>query len=192
MIRKCGAWPVLILSLMLTSVCWGSEYDFRQTRWGMSQAEVLASEPIEPAQKSENLIRYETEVLGKNVDLLFSFVDDKLVGASYRLHENYLVSDHFIRTYSEFQKALREKYGNPKEDNIMWVNNMYQNARSKRGLALSLGHVIYDSAWDTAKATIRCSLREQNYNILCQVDYRSRAFDYLMKFAQQEKKTDPF
>jgi hypothetical protein len=193
MIRKCGALAILILSLVLTkNVCWGSDYDFRQTRWGMSHNEVLASEEIEPVEKSDNLIRYNTEVLGKNVDLLYSFVDDKLIGASYRLNDNYLVSDHFIRTYSEFQKALREKYGQPKEDNITWVNNLYRNAESRRGLALSLGHVIYESAWETTNTTINCSLREQNYNVLCQVEYLSKEFNYLMKFAQQEKKTDPF
>ncbi len=192
MIQKCVAMSVLILTLVLTSVCWGSDYDFRKTRWGMSQNEVLGSEEIVPVEKSDNLLRYSTEVLGRNVDLLFSFVDEKLIEASYRLTENYLVSDHFIRVYSEFQDALREKYGVPQEQSITWVNNLYKKDRSKRGLALSLGHVAYNSAWKTANTVITCSLREQNYNILCLVEYRSAEFDHLMKLARQEKKSDPF
>ena len=90
-------------------VSWGESYDFRNTRWGMSEEEVIASETIKPIEHNAEMVKYKTQILGKNVELLYLFAQNKLIGSSYKLDENYLNSDHFRRTYFEFKKALKEK-----------------------------------------------------------------------------------
>ena len=48
-------------------------YDFRNTRWGMSRSDVLASEPDKPIVQTDRQIGYFTTILDKNIYLAFVF-----------------------------------------------------------------------------------------------------------------------
>jgi hypothetical protein len=184
----------LMLSLLTQSVIvWGENYNFRYTRWGMTQKEVIDSEKkLDPVEKTENLIKYKTQILGKNVELLYLFSHNKLIGSSYKLEDNYLNSQHFISTYKKFREALTRKYGQPNEDTMSWLNDTYKIDRKKWGLALSLGHTKYVSLWDTQKTNIKSSLREANNYVLCSIEYRSADFSYLFSETNKEDEFDPF
>lgn len=173
-------------------ICWGADSDFRRARWGMTQAQVLATEDLTPAEQHNDKVRYSIEILERNVDLYFTFADDKLIGAFYKLKDNYLNSNHFIRTYNQFKTALEKKYGPPKDEKTIWSNNFYKHAGVKRGLALSLGHVKYYSLWETGNTTIKCSLQETNYDILCLVEYNSKEYANLSKMVTVKEGLDPF
>jgi hypothetical protein len=54
------------------------EYDFRNTRWGMSRDDVLASEPSAPVVQTDSQIGYTTKILDKNIYLAFVFNNDRL------------------------------------------------------------------------------------------------------------------
>ena len=58
---------------------------------------VAAEEKIDPVERTENMITYKTQLLNRNVLLHYLFVQDTLVGAIYKLDDNYLNSDHFIQ-----------------------------------------------------------------------------------------------
>ena len=88
---------------------WGDTYNFRYTKWGMTPDEVVASETMEPIEKDEKMIRYKTQILDKNVELLYLFAQNKLIGASYKLDENYLNSERFIKTYTRFKEQLKKR-----------------------------------------------------------------------------------
>jgi len=181
---------------------WGENYDFRYTRWGMTKEQVMASEEkMDPIEKNENMITYKTQIIGKNVVLYYLFAENKLIGALYRLDENYLNSQHFIQTFFEIKDALMKKYGQPSTEVTNWLNDTYRNVRKKWGLALSLGHVEYASLWKTENSTIECSLREEDYNVLCLVGYwnieYSRLSEEIEKLdksegIKKEVKLDPF
>jgi len=194
---------VFVISLMTQSkISWGENYNFRFTRWGMNQEEVIASEEkMDPVEKNEDLIRYKTRILRKNVELHYLFSEDRLVGAIYKLDDNYLNSEHFIQTYIEFKEALMKKYGQPSSDTTNWLNDTYKNERKKWGLALSLGHVEYASLWKTQNTAIECSLGEVNYYVLCLVEYWNTEYSHLSKkiklgdkldIIKKEDKFDPF
>ena len=128
--------------LSQTSLSWGENYDFRLTRWGMTQNNVIAAEEkMYPVKRSDNMITYKAQVLNRNVLLHYLFVQDKLVGAIYKLDDNYLSSGHFIKAYNEFKQKVTEKYGPPSKESTNWLNATYRNDRKKWGLALSLGHI---------------------------------------------------
>ena len=172
---------------VLANLSWGENYTFRNTRWGMTADEVIAAEPkLDPVEKSENMIKYKTRVLGKNVELVYLFSQNQLAGSSYRLDENYLNSEHFIASYRNFKAALTRKYGPAKVDRTNWQNDAFRYSNNRKGLALSLGHVEYLSSWETPSTTISCSLREENYYILSSVVYRSKEFS----LPQAESKSD--
>ena len=106
----------LILFFLITmaaqvKLSWGDTYNFRHTKWGMSPEEVVASEKMAPIEKDEKMIRYKTQILDKNVELLYLFAQNKLIGASYKLDEIYLNSERFIKTYTRFKEELIKKYG---------------------------------------------------------------------------------
>jgi hypothetical protein len=193
MLRKLLTIIYAISLLTSWKLCWGENYDFRHARWGMTQNDVLAAEEkMDPVERTENMISYKTQVLNRNVMLYYLFVQDKLVGAKYQLVDNYLNSDHFIRTYLQFKQILTEKYGPPSEEYTNWLNDTYRNNRKKWGLAISLGHTEYATFWKTQNTTIECSLREENYNVLCKMEYWSIEYSYLLEEAKKEGEMDLF
>ena len=176
-----------------SELSWGENYDFRLTKWGMTQNDVVsAEEKMDPVERIANMITYKTQILNKNVILHYLFVQDKLIGAIYKLDDNYLNSDHFIQTYNQFKQIVTKKYGPPSREITNWLNATYKYNRKKRGLALSLGHTEYMSLWKTQNTTIECSLREQNFNVLCLLEYWSIEYSHLLKEGKKEVKIDLF
>ena len=171
---------------------WGDTYSFRYTRWGMTPEEVIASETMAPIEKNEKMIKYKTQILDKNVELLYLFAQDKLIGASYRLDENYLNSERFIKTYARFKEELIKKYGQPNKEITHWKNDAFKSDRSKWGIALSLGYLEYFTFWETPGTTVSCGLKENNYNVLCSVEYWSMEFSNLLDKNKNGDKPDPF
>jgi predicted porin len=159
----------------------------------MTQSDVISSEEkMDPVERTENMITYKTQISNKNVLLNYLFAQDKLVGAFYKLDDNYLNSDHFIQTYLQFKRILTEKYGLPSEEFTNWLNDTYRNNRKKWGLAMSLGHTEYATFWKTQNTTIECSLREENYNILCILKFWSIGHSHLLEEGNKESKMDLF
>lgn len=191
-LRKLLILVLIISPLVHGKPSWGENYSFRYTRWGMTQEDVITSEEkMDPIEKTENMITYKTQILGKNVALHYLFVENKLVGAIYKLEDNYLNSQHFIQTYLRFKEVLVKKYGPPNRETTNWLNNTYRNVRKKWGLALSLGHVEYYSSWQTQNTTIECSLKELNYFVVCSIEYWSVENSHLLKQIEQEDRLDP-
>ena len=179
--------------LSQTGLSWAENYDFRLTRWGMTQNDVVAAEEkMDPVERSENMITYKTQILNRNVKLHYVFVQNKLVGAIYKLDDNYLNSDHFLIAYNQFKQKVTEKYGPPSRNTTNWLNDTYKNNRKKWGLALSLGHTEYVTDWETQNTTIACSLRQQNFNVICLLEYWSVEHSHLLKEAEKEIKIDVF
>ena len=174
------------------NLSWSEEFTFRRTIWGMTAEEVISSESnLEPVEKSDNLIKYKTPVLGNNVELVYIFVQNKLTGSLYKITENYLNSQHFINSYRKFKSALARKYGPAKVEETNWQNESLRNISSKKGLALSLGYVEYFSSWETPETTISCSLKEENYYVICSIVYRSKELSGLQQEAKKEDELDP-
>ena len=174
------------------NLVWAENYNFRNTRWGMTQEEVIAAETMDPVEKDKNAITYKTRVLEKDVALRYVFAQNKLIGASYMLDDNYINSEQFIQTYAQFKKELIKKYGQPVKDITQWKNDAFKKDRSKWGMALSLGYLEYFTFWETPVTTVSCGLKEKNYQILCSVEYWSLEFSNLLDKNKNEDKPDPF
>jgi hypothetical protein len=189
----------LIFLICVISLCahassgWGENFNFRYCKWGMAAEDVIASEKkLEPVESNPNIIRYKTEILGRHVELAYLFSQNKLIGSFYKLDDNYLNSNHFLTTYNKFKAALTEKYGFFADETTHWTNDTFRNVSQKKGLALSLGQVEYFSDWDTPSTRINLSLKEENYYVLCVIEYWSKEFAYLSEEAKKEDAIDPF
>jgi len=193
MLRKLLTLVFAIGLLTQWELSWGENYDFRLTKWGMTQNDVISAEKkMDPVERTENMIVYKTQISNKNIILHYLFAQDKLIGAIYKLDDNYLNSDHFIQTYLQFKQVLTNKYGPPSREITNWLNDTYRNNRKKWGLALSLGHTEYAAFWETQNTTIECSLREEDYNVLCIVEYWSIGHSHLLEEGKKESKMDLF
>ena len=194
MFRKFLTFVFIISIVTQWKISWGENYNFRHTRWGMTEEEVMATEKngSTAIEKNKNMIKYKIQILDKNFVLIYLFVQNKLIGSLYKLDEKYLNSEHFIQTYIELKEELMMKYGQPNRETTNWLNDTYRNARNKWGLALSLGHFEYITLWETQNTTIECSLRAENYNVLCLVEYWSVEYSHLSKEINKEDKLDPF
>jgi len=140
----------------------------------MAIQQVKDSEKLEVALADDNALGYKIKVLGKNIYLVYFFVDNKLVRARYTLAEEHTNKDDFISDYKEFQNILIKKYGKPAKDNIYWRNNLYKKDQSNWGTAISMGHLSYFSNWDTQDTEIICFLNGDNFNVKCGVEYSSK------------------
>ena len=178
---------------LFTQPCRGEDGGFRNTKWGMSGEAVTASEEtMVPVEIGGDMIKYRSQLLGTNVELIYRFVQNKLIGASYQLIDNYLNSDHFLSSYKRFKEALTRKYGPPIDDRTKWLSTTFKNVSTKRGLALSLGHTEYSANWETPSTLIDLSLKEENSYVLCRLEYRSKEFAHLTDNINKEPALDPF
>jgi hypothetical protein len=192
MLKKYLALLFLISLIAQANLSWGDTYNFRYTKWGMTPEEVIASETMTPIEKDEKKIKYKTRILNKNVDLLYLFAQNKLIGASYKLDENYINSERFIKTYDRFKEELIKKYGTPKKDITHWKNDKFKSNRSKWGMALSFGYLEYFTYWEAPGTTVSCGLKEQNYYVLCSIDYWSMELSNLWDKNENKDKPNPF
>ena len=185
---------LLFIVGMVTQVklSWGDTYNFRHTNWGMTPEEVIASETIAPIEKDKTMIKYNTQILDKNVELLYLFAQNKLIGASYKLDENYLNSERFIKAYTRFKGELLKKYGLPTKEITQWKNDAFKSDRSKWGIALSLGYLEYFTFWEAPGTTVSCGLKEKNFYVLCSIEYWSVEFSNLLDKNKNAEKPNPF
>ena len=192
MFKKFLVFFFLIGMVAQVKMSWGDTYNFRHTTWGMTPEEVIASETMAPVEKDEKMIKYKTRILDKKVELLYLFAQNKLIGASYRLDENYINSERFIKIYNRFKEELIKKYGSPNKEITHWKNDAFKSDRSKWGIALSLGYLEYFTYWEAPGTTVSCGLKEENYYVLCSVDYWSMEFANLLEKDKYKQKLNPF
>ena len=180
------------LVVFFAELSFADEFNFRKTKWGMSIAQVKSSEPLDVAKENENLLGYKTNVIGKDVFVAYFFVDNQLVRARYVLAESHTNKNDFITDYNDFKEILTKKYGKPKQDETFWRNDLYKDDYSDWGTAISLGHLIYLSSWETQDTEINNMLMGENYDISCIVEYSSKNLKEIEKKAQEKKALDAF
>lgn len=181
-----------LLVVFFAELSFADEYNFRKTKWGMSIAQVKSSEPLDVVKEDENLLGYKTNVIGKDVLVAYFFIDNQLVRARYVLAESHTNKNDFITDYNDFKEILTKKYGKPKQDETFWKNDLYKDDYSDWGTAISIGHLVYLSSWETQDTEINNVLTGDNFDISCIVEYSSKNLKELEKKAQEKKALDAF
>lgn len=173
--------------------------DFRKAAWGMTQAQVLATEPVRPAEvRQENgevVVRYELPDSVKTADLngrlIYIFANDKLVRAKYVSNAEHSDLNDFIVDFRAVEPVLMEKYGEPVNERAVWENDQYQQERlpyldqdralpsdilpsdQNVGLSVSMGHLRLYTQRSGMRTKIVHTLTGENHRITHQIEYRS-------------------
>lgn len=161
-----------------TQVIEGSEnekYDFREATWGMSRAEVMQTEEGAPVFNSEYKIDYETEMLGFDSKISYTFSDDELIRASFQLLTKPKTNNEYIEIYENIQKELRKKYGKTFIDTIQHRDPSLTVDPEVNGNAVCNGELLYATQWDTQSSDIQLLLRGEDSECFLTIMYLSEA-----------------
>ena len=137
-----------------------SAYDFRNSRWGMTKLEVMALEALKPVSFSGPFITYQAPILGKEMHLIYEFIENRLVGAYYI----FVIRQKNDRL--EIRDLLERKYGPPESHR-------------------DSGPDDYHYAWQTSATEI--VLRPGRARD-CRIEYSSRKFHYLRLKKKENKR----
>lgn len=165
----------------------------------MTQAQVMATEPNQPAEvRQENgevVLKYDKYDSGKTADLsgrlIYLFANDKLVRAKYVSNAEHSDLNDFIADFRAVEPVLAEKYGKPADERAVWENDQFQQERlpyleqdraltsdilpsdQNAGLSVSMGHLRLYTQRSGARTKIVHTLTGGNHRITHQIEYRS-------------------
>ena len=183
LLKEDGSWEYVIDSNESTA----KEFDFRKTKWGDSVEKVKSSETatIVPEINDPNILGFTGSVAGLEGLIGYYFVNGKLWKGAYIFSETPSNRNMFIQDYSTIKNILIEKYGEPKDDDINWLNDLYTDDSSDYGLAVSIGHLNFYCLWEIGGTKIQMVLNGDNYKISHRLEYNNES---LKKLAIEEQK----
>lgn len=172
----------IALLCLFAGAAWAQDsdgYDFRKTKWGMTPAQVKASESMDPTAQGgtetyDLIILYSVSVAGLNTQLGYHFVSNKLVSGAYIIQESYVNRNQHIADYNKIKEILTRKYGPPSTDDVVWNNDLFKDDPQNYGTAVATGHLAYQSTWETPDTEIKLTLRGENFKVLHGVMYEDK------------------
>ncbi|MCP4897635.1 MAG: hypothetical protein GY906_11740 [bacterium] len=145
-----------------------SHIDFRKTRWGMSQEQVIGAEGRPPDDRdnddSEGML-FKDVVLGIECTIFYQFTDGKLTRAAYMFAEEHVNPNLYIQDYDRVKEVLVRKYGEPINSGEHWNQTLYKDNPEDYGRAVEVGHLSYVSNWIVPRTTINLILRGDNFEV---------------------------
>jgi hypothetical protein len=171
--------------------------NFRQASWGMSMGQIIKAEGKQPVDKQKSnssgldIISYKGQA--GNLECLYAyyFAEDKLVQGRYIFITDHSNNNLYIEDFNTVKNSLTEKYGKPSADQTIWNNDLYKSDRGEWGMAVSIGHLIFQTKWTLDDTEIILQLRGDNYHITHTVQYESTIKEHieLMKRAEEKAKS---
>jgi len=166
---------VVLILVSIFSLVFAQEYDFRSSSWGMTKQEVISHEKLKLIYNKSNHLGYMSKISGLKTSVLYTFSKNHLSSAGYMFREKHSNKNDYINDYEYIKKVLIDKYGQPIVDEKVWRNDLYKNDYQNYGLAVSIGHLRYDTQWETDKTKISLDLLGDNYKISMIVKYKAKA-----------------
>jgi hypothetical protein len=150
--------------------------DFRNVQWGMSKEEVKKYENSELTSDIEEGLGYQNlRVARFDTVLTYHFnVNNELFSAGYYLIHEHSNKNDFIDDFDYLKELLIEKYGEPKEDEIIWKDDLYKDDPSDWGMAIFTGDLIYKSLWENEDLIVELRLKGDNYKKEFTILYKSK------------------
>jgi hypothetical protein len=190
------AWLILLLLIALNSKIFANdEYNFRQTKWGMSKEEVIKNESSEPDKvfTKGDTLAYHSDIFGEKVLILYKFSFNKLVWAKYILYRYLFEKEKVIAPapivdFDIFDKKLINKYGKPEKKGVkISKENQKRYKQLEKGgndkdiiefmdKAIRDGNAEWYSAWKIKDTLILLHLHGNKGKINFEISYGSLKF----------------
>jgi hypothetical protein len=124
-----------------------------------------------------NLLIYQDYIGGFDCRINYNFLEDKLFQSFYLFNEKHTNKNLYIDDYEELKEILTKNYGKPKIDKVTWKNDLYKSDKQNWGTAISMGHLIYETSWETSTTKINLKLSGDNLEIIGYVIYLTLVYD---------------
>ncbi|HUT65352.1 MAG TPA: hypothetical protein VMZ05_04290 [Spirochaetota bacterium] len=194
---------LLVLFLFVAAFCslWGEEYDFRQTRWGMSVKEVRASEHWrllrkEGGEKEYRLV-YSASIAGLDGCIVYGFSEYKLRSAlySFSIEE----SGEALQKYRYLKDNITKKYGKPDSSKSIF------SEEKKRELGpfsfvlllplafrsndyLEKGQLVMETVWTTDFTYITLLVKKEDEKYLIEIGYEHKRWTDDRRKEEEERR----
>lgn len=132
----------------------GGKFSFRNTSWGMTQAEVKKSEEIQVHDSSDKMLLYHTVLNQKDAEIEYLFLNGKLTQATYTINEGYYDPADTYDDFVMFEEVLKNKYGKPNSVEKIGVGTESIRKSLSEPVAMSLGYLILKSTWNLKNTSI--------------------------------------
>ena len=179
--KKSPAILAFLIISVLTSQAFAQKdktHDFRNTRWGMSPAQVKLTENAVPASETELppydlAISYKWKYEGLDAEIGYLFTDDKLVLGGYAVTNEYQDPEQYVKDYDRIKGVLTGEFGKPASDEKVWSADPQEEKPEAYGKAVTEGKLVLQSAWRTPGTEIFLTLEGGNVNTILSVLYYS-------------------
>ena len=159
-------------------------YDVRQARWGMSPAEVMATEASKPLRQGpegdySDTLTYRGKLLGIKANITYYFTENKLAEVKYDFKDSHIDGRDYIDDYNKIKEIETREVGRPTLDETRWYNNLYEEHPEHHGTAISLGHMKRITHWDTPVTNVKLILEGGDFEVHMTMVYKSRILNDL-------------
>jgi len=148
--------------------------NFRNTYWGMNKAQVVRIEG-RPDQQDDSgslvIIQYAEKISDMDCMIGYVFADNKLAWAKFSFLGKYTDKNQYIYNYRKIKDILVEEHGKAEDEKTLWQDSLYEDDRPNWGLALSLGHLEFNSLWKDSDTEIQLRLYGGNGRVFLVVLY---------------------
>lgn len=148
--------------------------DFRKAQWGMTAKEVIETENSEQYDEiDDKIIFYDQEVMGFDCIILYKFYQGQLYEGSYIFTQTYSNEIMYINNFDDIKSALVDLYGQPIEDETVWLDDLWKD---DIGMAILVGDLMKYARWEKENNTlITLLLAGGNYTISFGVTYKDES-----------------
>lgn len=185
---------LLVVFMLAGTVAWADDqYDFRNTKWGMSKEEVKQSESATLFKEEKGRIGYTDKVIGLDALIIYNFTGGSLSSSEYRFTSQYTnKNNYYYNIFNPMVDMLEKKYGKPISRQKVWYNNLYKGNPSEIGMALATGGLGEYAMWQTDTSFVLAHINGENYKISTGVEYKSKKFEEAEKMHKEKKELKKF
>ncbi len=171
---------------------------FRGVQWGASPSAVKVAEKAaflgEDTSDASGLLMVKYHGAVGNLDCIFAyyFASNQLVQGRYIMTESHQNPGLFIEDFKEVDRSLEGKYGKPTRSITDWKNSLYKSNLEEWGMAVSAGHLVFETYWALPDKLVDHFLTGDNFEVQHIIYYTSstRAHQKLMEDASKKAKAN--
>jgi len=169
--KRLTLFVIVIILIISISGCTGTDYDFRQTNWGMTKKQVKAAESSEIYEEQFDALVYKVKHLSNDFFCMYEFEDGKLYKSSYILDVRYADPNNWIIAYNYIKGRLVEDHGTPIME-ILTLNGVVTSHVEKlQASALLTEKVVLSSTWVVEDTFLGVELIAVNGKIILTVQH---------------------
>lgn len=150
--------------------------DFRSATWGIDKESVRKLEG-EPLQENDSGMVYLDEVATYPVDVFYKFSNDKLISGLYTFTQTHSNNNLYYDDYEDLVEIYTKKYGEPAKQAEKWSDELYKSDKTKLGMAVAAGHVVFATFWQTETTDVSLILKGDNFKIYLTALYDDKNYE---------------